>query len=269
MCSAPVSQLPTPNTLAGSISTITVGILPPTRVLAEDLTKAQREGSPNLLQIAFKCVGKQATSESTDSHSAVEQGGTKNNQASSSKPRVLTTHLSGPGSSGGAAGDSGQDPNELRWGSPIWPWLSPMSLLMTHTRLYLLRMPSLFPFLPRQNLEGFDWGYLLPAEVIAFQGIYYHESGDVRPSYTGASPWDYPLDCQGHVASRLDSGVATFSSYIGLVSTGIVYSQQEDANIKIDQYSYFNITGTVPPPTHHGIWGCLHYLPLVLNIFVA
>ena len=31
-------------------------------------------------------------------------------------------------------------------GSPIWPWLSlmMMSCLMTHTRLYLLRMPSLF-----------------------------------------------------------------------------------------------------------------------------
>ena len=40
MHSAPVSQLPTPTTPASSISTITVGILPPARVLAEDLTKA-------------------------------------------------------------------------------------------------------------------------------------------------------------------------------------------------------------------------------------
>ena len=37
--SAPVSQASAPNTLAGLISTITVGILPPARVLAEDLTK--------------------------------------------------------------------------------------------------------------------------------------------------------------------------------------------------------------------------------------
>ena len=64
MYSAPVSQLPAPNTPAGLNSTITVGILPPARVLAEDLTKANlREGSPNLLQMAQKCVGKQATSE--------------------------------------------------------------------------------------------------------------------------------------------------------------------------------------------------------------
>ena len=71
MCSAPVSQPPAPNTPAGSISTMTVGILPPARVLAEDLTTANlREGSPNLLQMASKCVGKQAASELTDSHSA-------------------------------------------------------------------------------------------------------------------------------------------------------------------------------------------------------
>ena len=83
------------------------------------------------------------------------------------------------------------------------------------------------------------------------------------------SPWDFPLDCQGHVASKLHPGVAAYSSYIGLVSTGIVYPKQEDPNVKIDQYNYFNIIGTVPPPTNHGIWGCLHYLPLVSNVFLV
>ena len=34
-------------------------------------------------------------------------------------------------------------------------------------------------------------------------------------------------------------------------------------------YSYFNIIGTIPTPIHHGIWGCLHYLTLVSNIFLA
>ena len=85
--------------------------------------------------------------------------------------------------------------------------------------------------IPRENLKGFDEGYLLPAEVTAFQGIYYHESGDVRPGYTGASPFDYPLDNQEHVASKLHSGTAAYSSYIGLISTGIVYPQQEDPNV--------------------------------------
>ena len=58
----PISQLPTPNTPAA-----------PARVLAEDLTKTTlREGSPNLLQMALKCVSKETTSESTDSCSAGE-----------------------------------------------------------------------------------------------------------------------------------------------------------------------------------------------------
>ena len=74
------------------------------------------KGTPNLLQMALKGVGKQTTSESTDSHSTGEQGGTKDNQASSSKPGVLTAHSSAPGSSGGAASSSSQDPNEPRQG---------------------------------------------------------------------------------------------------------------------------------------------------------
>ena len=123
--------------------------------------------------------------------------------------------------------------------------------------------------IPRDDLDGFNEGYILPAEVTAFQGIYYHESGDVRPGYTGASPFGYPLDHQGHVASKLHSGTAAYPSYIGLISTGIVYPQQEDPDIQINQYNYFDIIGLIPPIANHGIWGCLHFLPLVLNVFLA
>ena len=52
---------------------------------------------------------------------------------------------------------------------------------------------------------------------------------------------------------KLRSGVAAYSLYIGLVPTGIVYPQQEDADIQIDQYNYFDIIGTVPLPTNHGV----------------
>ena len=145
MCSGPVSQPSTPNTPTGWISTITVGILPPARVLAEDLTKATlREGSPNSPKMVSKCVSKQTTSESTDSCSAGERGGTKDNQASSSKPGVLTAHFSAPGLGSGAAGGSSQDPNEPR------KEVSHLALVINddefadNTRSYLLRMPSLF-----------------------------------------------------------------------------------------------------------------------------
>ena len=102
---------------------------------------------------------------------------------------MLTAHSSAPGSGSGAAGSSSQDPNELRQG------VSHLALVIyddefaddTHQIIPTEDVITL-PFLPRQGMEGFDRGYLLPAEVTAFQGIYYHESGDVRPGYTGASP---------------------------------------------------------------------------------
>ena len=68
---------------------------------------------------------------------------------------------------------------------------------------------------------------------------------------------------------KLHSGTAAYSSYIGLILTGIVYSQQEDSAVPIHQYSYFDIISTIPHITNHGIWGCLHFLLLVLNIFLA
>ena len=180
-------------------------------------------------------------------------------------------HSIGPGSSSGAAGGSSQDLNEPRQG------VSHLAIVISNDHKFtdnphqIIPTEDAFavPYLPRKNLKGFDQGYLLPPEVTAFQGIYYHESGDVLPSYISASPWDYPLDHQGYVASDLHSSVAAYSSDIGLVSTRIVYPQKEDTDVKIDQYSYFNITGTVPPATHHGIRGCLHYLPLVSNVFLA
>ena len=46
-------------------------------------------------------------------------------------------------------------------------------------------------------------------KALSSEGPTIHKLGDVRPGYTGASPLDYPLDCQGNVASKLHSGVAT------------------------------------------------------------
>ena len=113
------------------------------------------------------------------------------------------------------------------------------------------------PYIPRQGFEGFDHGYVLPAEI---QGTYYQVSGDIKPGYTSAYPWGHPLDHQGNVALKLHFGVTANSSYIGLVLTRIVYPQQEDPNIRINQYNYFDIIASVPPPNHHSIWGCLHDL---------
>ena len=125
------------------------------------------------------------------------------------------------------------------------------------------------PSFTLDNLEGFNKGYPLLAEVTEFRGICYHESGDVWPGYMGTSPFDYPLDRQGHMASKFHSGTAAYSSYIGLILTGIVYPQQEDPLVPINQYNYFDVIGMIPSIANQSIWGCLHFLPLVSNIFLA
>ena len=150
---------------------MSVGILPPARVVAEDLTKANlREGSPNLLQMALSDVGKQVTSESMDSCSTGGLGGTKNNQPSSSKLRASTMLSGGPGPSGGAAGGSGQDPNEPRHGVSHLAMYTPVDNEFPDDPHQTIPIEDVFalPYLQRQNLKGFNCGYLLPTEVTWF-----------------------------------------------------------------------------------------------------
>ena len=257
---------------AGSIVTIIVGILPSAKVLAQDLTKATlRKGSPNLLKVTPKFISWKTTNESTCSHDADHWSRPKDSIAPSSRWGVSATCSSAPGSSGGAAGGSGQGPGEPKQEVAHLAMVvsdddefadDPHQIIPTEEVFTI----SAFPW---ENLEGFNKGYHLPVEVTAFRGIYYHESGDVRPDYTGASPFDYPLDHQGHVALKLHSGTAGYSPYISLILTGIVYLQQEDPAVPIDQYGYFDIIGMIPPIANYSIWGCLHFLPLVSNVFLA
>ena len=147
MWSSPVSQLLTPVTPACLISTITVGILPLARVLAEDLTKATlREGSPSLLKVALKCIGRKVTSESTSSHCAGNQSGSKDNPASSSRPGVSATCSSAPGSSDSTAGGSSQGPNELKQEvtHPTMVVSDDDAFADDPYQIYPLRMSSLF-----------------------------------------------------------------------------------------------------------------------------
>ena len=79
-------------------------------------------------------------------------------------------HSGTPSSSGGAAGGSGQDPNEPR------QEVSHLALVISNDDEFaddphqIIPTEDAFtlPFLPKQNLKGFNWGYLLPAKVTAF-----------------------------------------------------------------------------------------------------
>ena len=150
MCNSLVSQLPKPITPAGSIST--VGILPPAKVLAEDLTKATlREGLPNILKVTPKFMSWKTTNELTHSHNANHQSGPKDNTAPSSKQGVSATCSSALGSSGGAAGSSGQGPGEPKQEVAHSPWWSQMmmSSLLIPIRSYPLRRSLQFQPFPK------------------------------------------------------------------------------------------------------------------------
>ena len=94
-------------------------------------------------------------------------------------------------------------------------------------------------------------------------------SGYLKPGYTNARPYDHPLDQQGHITSALHSGVAAYSSYIRLVASGILFLQKKENGHGFDELHYFDVVGTMWHPDAHGIWGSLHFLPLVSNVFLS
>ena len=112
---SPVSQPPTPITPAGSILTIKVGILPPAKVLADNLTKVTlREGLPNILKVTPKFMGWKTTKESTHSCDANHPSRQKDNTALFSRQGISATCSSVPGSSGNVAGSSGHGPGRSK-----------------------------------------------------------------------------------------------------------------------------------------------------------
>ena len=66
-------------------------------------------------------------------------------------------------------------------------------------------------------------------------------------------PYDHPLDQQGHITSALHSGVAAYSSYIGLIASGILFLQKKETGHRFDELHYFDVVRTVPHSDAHGI----------------
>ena len=78
-----------------------------------------------------------------------------------------------------------------------------------------------------------------------------------------AMPYDHPLDQQGYIASVMHSGTAAYSSYIGLVASGIsITTIVKNSDI---HHHYFDIIGTVPGQDHHNIWDSLSFLAISLK----
>ena len=82
----------------------------------------------------------------------------------------MATHSSAPDSSGSTAGGSGQGPNEPK------QELARLAMVVSDDDEFaddphqIIPTEDIFtiPTIPREDLKGFNEGYLLPAEVTAF-----------------------------------------------------------------------------------------------------
>ena len=50
---------------------------------------------------------------------------------------------------------------------------------------------------------------------------------------------------------------------------GILLPKKKETGEGHDNLHYFDVVGSVPQPETHTIWGSLHFLPLVLNVFLS
>ena len=154
---APVTQQSVPDTPVNSITTISVRIIPPARVVADDLTKANlREGLPNiLLMLQVVWVDKLPVNQQiltvqvvlvelrTISHHLLSQEHLSCTQVDLAPVVLQQVAVVGI-------------PMSQDRMFPIKPCTSQvkMSLLTIHTRLYLSKMPLPFPTFQDKVLKG-------------------------------------------------------------------------------------------------------------------
>ena len=96
--------------------------------------------------------------------------GSKDNTASSLRLGASATCPNTPDSGGGTAGGSGQGPNELK------QVVAHLTMVVSDDDEFagdphqIIPTEDIFtiPAIPREDLKGFDEGYVLPAEVTTF-----------------------------------------------------------------------------------------------------
>ena len=245
---------------ATSITVVPIQHLPRAKVIADDLINLQsRPGSPNTLVMA--------ASKSTSSHGRGGRSG-KREPRPPPESRALTDITGSTGSgSGVAARKDGEEADNLE------PGISQLAAIASENSDFAADLHQVIPtdkcfglpVVPRWS-GGFELNYRDAVEVTDFRGIYYFELGYLRPGYTNVIPYDHPLDRQRHIASALHSGVAAYSSYIRLIASGILLPQEKETG---ERYDELNFDVVMPQPETHSIWGSLHFLPLVSNVFLS
>ena len=99
------------------------------------------------------------------------------------------------GGSGGAAGGDGEEPHNPK------PGTSQLALIISEENEFADDPHQVIPTedccglpLIQRQCGGFKHDYWSLAEVEEFQGIYYYDSGYLKPGYMNAVPYDHPLD---------------------------------------------------------------------------
>ena len=256
-------QQVTVDTPASSITAVPIQHVPWAKVIAEDLINPQsRPGSPNTLVMA--------ASELTGSHGRGGRSGKREPQPPPESRALTDITGSTPSGSCVVARKDGEEADNLKLGTLQLAAIASKESDFAADWHQVIPTDKCFglPIVPRQS-GGFKPNYKDAVEVTNFQGIYSFESGYLRPGYTNTMPYDHPLDWQGHITSALHSGVTAYSSYIRLIALGILLPQKKETGEGHNSLHYFDVVGSVPQPETHAIWGHLHSLPLVLNVFLS
>ena len=246
---------------------IPIKTVPQAKVMVDDLVNFHsRLGSPNTLMAATKgASGKMSGKDGTGKDES-KHGKKQPRPPDATRMLMKITGEVGNRKAETSRAGSGEPSGEQ-------PGTSQVTVVVSEESDFTPDIHQVIPLEPCCGLPliakvggGSELNYSEAVQVQYFQGIYYFKSGCLQPGYTNSMPYDHPLDQQGHIAAILHSGTAAYSSYIGLVASGIsITTRVENSDI---HQQYFDIVGTISGQDHHKIWGSLHFLPIVSNMFL-
>ena len=136
-----------------------------------------------------------AASESTSSHGRGGRRGKREPWPPSESRAVADITGSTGSGSGVAAKKDGEEADNLEPGFSQLVAIVSEDSDFTADRHQVIPTDKCFglPIVPRE-CGGFELNYRDTVEVTDFRGIYYFESGYLRPGYANAMPYDHPLD---------------------------------------------------------------------------
>ena len=187
--------------------------------MADDLVNFQsRPGSLNTLMTAIKGIGSKTSGPDGTEKDEARHGKKQPQTPDATRALMEITGKFNKRKAETPRAGGGESSREQHRTSQVTVVVSDESDFTPDIHQVILLEPCYGLTLIAKDGGGSELNYSEAVEVQDFQGIYYFESGCLRPGYTNSMPYDHPLDQQGHIASVLHSGTAAYSSYIGLIA---------------------------------------------------